>query len=258
MSIFKSLTPNRKKFLEGLGIHSDEEMPSEFFEVIEQCRISLSPAEIFYAGNYSVSGNYYLPFCVKDIVGTDHDRYAGKTWIEAFCDLDRGEQLLEQYFINPDYYDIALKSSEEYAEHTSNIGIIKKNGKCYLYGAAGGGNNRMIIMKIRYLVMAKNKKGEELRKIDDLHTFYGNTRIIPENVEIPIIVEQLLWRHYKERYFPENISKDPSVRIFNIMYGTLFNKELVCGPLTEEEFLEYSKKLIDSFTPNKNEESIKK
>lgn len=247
MSIFERLTPNKKKFLESLGIFSDEDMPRSFFETIEHCRRSLSSSEFFYAGTPSVSGSYFLPFCIKDVVGTDHDRYAGKTWIEAFCNLDRGEVNLEHYFINPEYYNVTLRSGEVYYEHSSSIGVIKKDGKYYVYGGAGGGNNRIIIMKIRYLAMAEGKSGKDLEKINSLHTFYGYTRIIPDNVEVANMVEQMLWYYVNKKYSPKNISDNPNIRLFNIMYGDFGHKEKVCGPLTENEFVEYSKELIDSF-----------
>lgn len=251
MNYFEKLTPNKKKFLESLGIYSDNDMPKSFFEPIKSCGDNMTASEYFYCGNPDVSGNYYLPFCIKDLIGTNHDAYVNKSWIEAFCKLDRGEENLEQYFKNPDYYDKGLKTSNQELNHTSNIGVINKDEKYYVYSNAGGGNNRMIIMKIKYLALAEGKSEEELIELNKQFTFYANTRILPNNIEIANIVEQILWYHYKEKYTIQNISDNPNVRVFNIMHGGYLDKKLVYGPLNEEEFINYSRNLIEGFDEEK-------
>ena len=180
------------------------------------------------------------------MVGTDHERYAGRSWIAAFSDLDRGEQNLEYYFANPEYYDIGLKEGEE-LEHTSGIGVVKKDGKYYVHAEAGGGNNRMIIMKIKYLALAEGKNEEELKELDEQFRFYANTRILPDNPAIPELVDKVIYSNYDQQYSFLNISKDPNVRLYNVMHGPYGSREYICGPLTEEEFVVYVNELLESF-----------
>ena len=106
-------------------------------------------------------------------------------------------------------------------------------------------------MKIKYLALADGKSKDELIELNKQFTFYANTRILPKNIEIANIVEQLLWYHYKEKYTVQNISNNPDVRIFNIMHGGYLDKKLICGPLNEEEFINYSHNLIESFDEEK-------
>ena len=89
--IYEKLSPTKKKFLNLLGIYSDDDFPKEFYDVIKSTRDEITEPEKFCVDDYRTC------YCKKEhidfsrLVGTDHDRYAGKSWIEAFSDLDRGD-----------------------------------------------------------------------------------------------------------------------------------------------------------------------
>lgn len=75
------------------------------------------------------------------LVGTDHDKYVNKTWIEAFSLLSRGNDIAELFLKNPSYYDNNdIKKAD--------MGLIEKNGLFYISSKAGGGNNRLITLKL--------------------------------------------------------------------------------------------------------------
>lgn len=173
MSIIESLTPARKRFFEELGILNDDDIPESFFDVICSYSNDFSESEKFCISEYNIAFCSDEIFSLRDVVGTSHDRYANKTWLEAFLDLDRGEELLELYFDNPLYYD-ELKKSEN-----CDIGLACKDGKYYILDSAGGGNNRMIIMKIKYLAMA-SKENCDLEKLSSEFSFIGNVRRSPD------------------------------------------------------------------------------
>lgn len=168
----EDLSPMKKKFFESIGICSTADIPNSFNEKILSLNTAISESEKFCIGDYNVCLQSQSLFSMKDLVGTDHDRYAGKTWLEAFLDLDRGDKNLELYFLNPNYY------SELLANGYSDLGLVKKDGKYYIYGPAGGGNNRLIIMKLKYLA-AISKKDADLSEIDKNFTFLGNIRYVP-------------------------------------------------------------------------------
>lgn len=239
MNIIESLTQNKRKFLESLGIKTDSDIPKSFFDKIESFKENTTSCEQFYCEDYNFCGAYRLPFSVADIVGSDHDVYAGKSWLEAFIRLARGEEIIEEYFQNPSYYSKTLKNLTLMANapHSTNIGIVKKGKKLYVYSRAGGGNNRMILMKIKYLAMANGKNEEELEKLNNEFTFYGNVRILPENVKIPELVEKLVWDNNDLEYYVENISSSPNTRIFNILQGSILDRHLISSNLSEEEFV---------------------
>ena len=147
--IYENLSPTKKRFLNLLGIYSDDGFPKEFYDVIKSTRDEITESEKFCVDDYRkcCCNNEHLD--LSRLVGTDHDRYAGKSWIEAFSDLDRGDENIELFFQNPNYY---LNESEDDVD----IGVIEKDNEFYIYSRCGGGNNRLIMMKIFYLAQSRN------------------------------------------------------------------------------------------------------
>ena len=147
--IYEKLSPTKKKFLNLIGIYSDDDFPKEFYDVIKSTRDEITESEKFCVDDYRkcCCNNEHLD--LSRLVGTDHDRYAGKSWIEAFSDLDRGDENIILFFKNPDYYLNEL-------EDDIDMGVIEKNNEYFIYSRCGGGNNRLIMMKIFYLAQSKN------------------------------------------------------------------------------------------------------
>lgn len=149
--IYERLSPTKKKFMNLLGINSDSDFPMEFFDVIKSTRDDISESEKFCVDDYRKCYCHNERIDFNRLVGTDHDRYAGKSWIEAFFDLDRGDENIELFFQNPDYYN-------NESEDEIDMGVIEKDGKYYINSTCGGGNNRLIIMKLLYLAQSRNNK----------------------------------------------------------------------------------------------------
>ena len=136
------MNDTREQFLKNIHINTNN-YPATFYERIKS--IPLSIVEKSYCAVSEYCGGRAENFHIRDLVGTDHPRYAGKTWIEAFLDLDRGSNIIELYNNNPNYYD-QLRDPNQ-----TDLGLIKIDGKYYIFGHAGGGNNRLITMKNKYL-----------------------------------------------------------------------------------------------------------
>lgn len=222
MSIVENLTPARKRFFEELGILTDEDIPKSFFDIIQSYSDNFSEGEKFCIQDYNIAFCSRTLFSLRDVVGTNHSRYANKTWIEAFLDLDRGEELLELYFKNPEYYD-TIKEPEN-----CDIGLAFKNGKYYILDYAGGGNNRMIIMKIKYLALA-SKENCNLKKLDSQLSFVGNVRISP-NEETAKNIFYLMFPNGGFRpsgYQVLNKSVDIDKPLFDIVTNYPMNTQIV-------------------------------
>lgn len=171
------------KFLRDLGIRRDN-YPETFLDPIQDITKIITNVEMGYCGSSSRCDGQPGMFCIKDVMGTDHSRYAGKTWIEAFLDLDRGFDIIKLYETNPYYWE-EIKNVDN-----SDIGLIKYEDKYYIFSKAGGGNNRLIAMKIKYLALihqAGNNK-DEIERINNQFTFSANIRELPKDNRIPFIV----------------------------------------------------------------------
>lgn len=256
MSVIENLSPNRKKLLSLLGINKDEDMPNSFFDIIVPFSQEITSAEKLYCSDYTISGNYKLPVCIKNVVGTDHDRYAGKTWFEAFIELDRGEENIEKLLDNSKYYFEDLKQSD-LLSHSSDLGFIKKGSDYYIFSYAGGGNNRMIIMKIVYLALCSQKKESEIEALDNIFSFYGNVRVLPSNLILLTEIENIIVNNWRENYLIHNISNNPDKRIYDLLKGPFLDRKIIAKSLTEEELTDKLISIRESLGETKDNKTPK-
>ena len=172
----------KEKFLWDLGVRSSQ-YPESFFDRIEDINKLVTNVELGYCAVCSRCDGQVETFCIKDVVGTDHPRYAGQTWIDAFFDLDRGANIIKLYQQNPEYWE------ENKNLDDSDIGLIKYGDKYYIFSNAGGGNNRLIAMKIRYLslIHQAGNDQDEIERINKQFTFAANVRNLPKDSIIPFI-----------------------------------------------------------------------
>ncbi len=138
---FEKLSNYQKQLLISFGVKSDDDMPSEFFEEIRSVAVDLSKEEQYCVSDYYKSYCYFAKLDMTKLVGTDHDKYVNKSWIEAFSLLSRGNDIAELFLKNPSYYDNTdIKKAD--------MGLIEKDGLFYISSKIGGGNNRLITLKL--------------------------------------------------------------------------------------------------------------
>lgn len=229
----------KAKFLYDLGIRR-ENYPMSFLDKIQDISQIVSTTEIGYCSVSQYCDGKAEKFCIKDVVGTNHQRYAGKTWIDAFLDLDRGDNIIQLYDTNPDYWQ------EMKCLDNAEMGLIKYGNKYYIFDGAGGGNNRIITMKIRYLslIAQAGNNTDEIDKINNEFTFSANVRELPEDRSIPFIVIALA-----EDLSGFSVRKEKSDYIVTKKFQ---DEELFRG--NDEGIKEYFKSLFDK--RNSNEETV--
>lgn len=220
MAIVDELSPIKKRFFQELGILKDEDIPESFLDVIASYSEEFSESEKFCISDHNIAFRSKSLFSLADVIGTNHQRYANKTWLEAFLDLDRGDETLELYYSNPNYYG-EIKSD-------SDLGLAFKDGKYYILDCAGGGNNRLIIMKIKYLAMA-NKRNENITSLNDEFSFMGNIRVSPSE-EVAKTIFYLMFPNggfVPSGYQVLNKSKRVDEPLFDVVKDYPFNTQVV-------------------------------
>lgn len=177
MKNWNELSSLKIKFLNDLGIFSELDLPKSFFDIIK--KPDFTEAEKFCVDQFSICyAEKGSRFFIKDLVGTDHERYINKTWWDAFVDLDRGDYLISLYYKENGskfYSDENFESVDEWGQIQgglksikSNVGITNKDGKLYINSHHGGGNNRLILAKIIYLALVnKCTTNEELEQLNN-------------------------------------------------------------------------------------------
>lgn len=177
--IVKDFGINRK-FLQDLGIQEGN-YPASFFEKVKDIKDFISDTEISYCGIQKFCDGKKQEFHIRDVVGTNHQRYVGKSWIEAYFDLDRGNEVVDLYYKNPNYW----KEIRDFSK--TDLGLIKSNNQYYIFDKAGGGNNRLITMKLMYLSLVAQNQADT-QQLDEMFTFSANVREVPKDKDLPYII----------------------------------------------------------------------
>lgn len=230
MEIINNLSQIKRKFFESIGIYCDSDIPESFNEKVLFFNPLITESQKFCIDDYNFCFQEQALFSIKDLVGTDHQRYAGKTWLEAFLDLDRGDENLELYFNNPNYFSDLMSS--EY----SDLGLAETDGKYYIYGRAGGGNNRLIIMKLKYLALVDKGNLDE-ESINREFNILGNIRHVPsKNTADNIFYLVFPDGGYKTSgYYALNKQVDSRVEVYDIVSGYPFNTKVEVSDVLGED-----------------------
>lgn len=98
--------------------------------------------------------------------------------MDAFLNSRSGNEVIKKYFENPDYWDGLKELDQSNLSHDSNIGLAEKNGKYYIIPYAGGGNNRLMMMQLKYMAEIAKANGdkEKIQSIDEKYNFVGEIR----------------------------------------------------------------------------------
>ena len=122
-------------FLHTIGIDL-ENIPEELFE----------PCELISIDGMRLSDPYETKVDIRDIVGTKHELYGGKTWIDAFVQEHKTLNHIKAGNVTRGKYFRMLKQS--IAKQQPCVRLIKaKNGMYYVQN----GNHRITFYKLMYL-----------------------------------------------------------------------------------------------------------
>ena len=176
----RKISSKKREFLESIGVDL-ENLPSEF-EKICIGMIGMSDEEIKFLYNNNLKIDFNRKFCLKDLVGTKHENYFDVSWIDFFIASKRGDEAVEKYFENPNYYFNDLKKKDQSnLQHTTPLQLYEKNGKLFIRG----GNNRLSLIMMKYLAeISRAKSEEEKEKINEKYTFVGRIASVPKDKEL--------------------------------------------------------------------------
>jgi len=142
MAVENNVDNIKAKFLWELGIRKND-YPIGFLDKIQDITKMISTTEIGFCAYRNYCDGKVEKFSMKDVVGTNHPRYAGKTWIDAFLDLDRGDNIIKLYEENPGYWQ-EMKSLDN-----ADVGLIKCGDKYYIFDLCE--NLYFVVMIYRFL-----------------------------------------------------------------------------------------------------------
>ena len=198
------ISEKKKKFLESIGLDINN-LPPEFEKHSDTIEDTFSREEIEFLKRENLTGREIKTFSLKDLVGTVHPDYSDKTWLEAFLTSKRGDNVVDEYFKNPEYYSTDLKQLDQSnLNHETPLELYESDGKFFI----NGGNNRLSLIMMKYLAeMSKAQTKEERAKIDEDYTFVAEVQSTPKDKDIMYMLN-MLRENYGQNVYISRTSTD--------------------------------------------------
>lgn len=178
------ISSTKKRFLEKIGLDINN-LPDGFSKINLSYDMNFTKEEKRFLFSENYTKEFILPFCMKDIVGTEHPSYMDKTMFEAFVLSKRGDWNINNLYNNPSYYSETLKQTDQStktAGHDTPIELKRDSlGNCYI----SGGNNRLYILMVLYLKeLSDAKKENEKEAVNKKYTFYASVKSLPKDKDV--------------------------------------------------------------------------
>ncbi len=198
------ISNKKKKFLESLGLDINN-LPPEFEKYSHTMEEIFSEEEIEFIIYENLTEKNFKKFSLKNLVGTTHPSYCNKTWLEAFLSSKRGDNAVDEYFNNPEYYSHDLKQLDQSnLKHDTPIELYESNNKFFI----NGGNNRLSLIMMKYLSELSNASTDEERvKIDEEYTFVAKVQATPKDKDIMYMLN-MIRENYGQYSYISKLSAD--------------------------------------------------
>ena len=142
------ISEKKREFFESIGLDINN-LPPEFEKHSDAIEDTFSREEIEFLKRENLTGREIKTFSLKDLVGTVHPDYSDKTWLEVFLTSKRGDNAVDEYFKNPEYYSTDLKQLDQSnLGHETPLELYESDGKFFI----NGGNNRLSLTLIDFYI----------------------------------------------------------------------------------------------------------
>lgn len=184
----EKISLQKKSFFNSIGLDVNN-IPAELKIKSTSMQNSLPKEDMEFFGNDGmiVQGQKY--FRLRNLVGTNKSAYNNKSWLEIFVNNDKSDEIIKQYFKNPNYYFRDLRKIDPMENHREgNIELCEDNGKMYVVDGVG----RLSLMMVKYLLeMSRASSKEERALINKQYIFSANVKSIPKDRDIIYLVKML-------------------------------------------------------------------
>lgn len=185
----QKISLQKRSFFNSIGLDV-KNMPSELKIKISSMQNKLPIEDISFFKNEKLVSSSNKYFRLKNLIGTVSDEYDGQTWIEVFINNKNSDEIIKQYFKNPNYYFRELRKLDQTTlNHNNELELYEDNGKIFIKD----GVSRLALMMIKYLLeMSRAQTKEERLIINKQYTFVANVKSIPKDRDIIYLINMLL------------------------------------------------------------------
>ena len=242
----EKISLQKKSFFNSIGLDVNN-IPAELKLKSTSIQNSLPKEDIEFLKNNKLALQGQKYFRLKNLVGTNKQVYNNKTWLEIFISNEKNDDIIKQYFKNPNYYFKDLRKIDPLQKNkNNNIELYEDNGKLFVIDGIG----RLSLMMVKYLLeMSRASSKEEIALINKQYIFSANVKSIPKDRDVIYLV-MMLEDIYGQKL---KVSRDNPSEEYSLIltYG-----EKVMHLKTKEELKNFIK---NSYLPkeHKSEEKLK-
>lgn len=185
----QKISLQKKSFFNSIGLDT-KNIPSELKTKTTNMIKKIPSEDIVFFKNKNLITTERKHFRLKNLIGTVSNEYDGKSWIEIFVNNEKSDEMIKQYFKNPNYYFKELrKLDQSNLSHNNELELYEDNGKLFVKD----GTARLALMMTKYLLETSRAQTKEERNlINKQYIFAANVKSIPKDRDEIYLINMLM------------------------------------------------------------------
>lgn len=185
----QKISLQKRSFFNSIGLDT-KNIPSELKIKTTNLTKKIPSEDIVFFKNKNLVTSERKHFRLKNLIGTVSNEFDGKSWIEIFVNNDKSDEMIKQYFKNPNYYFKELRKLDQTSlNHNNEIELYEDNGKFFVKD----GTARLALMMTKYLLeTSRAKTKEEQSLINKQYIFAANVKSVPKDRDIIYLINMLI------------------------------------------------------------------
>ena len=185
----QKISLQKKSFFNSIGLDT-KNIPSELKTKTTNLTKKIPSEDIVFFKNKNLITTERKHFRLKNLIGTVSNEYDGKSWIEIFVNNEKSDEMIKQYFKNPNYYFKELrKLDQSNLSHNNELELYEDNGKLFVKD----GTARLALMMTKYLLETSRAQSKEERNlINKQYIFAANVKSIPKDRDEIYLINMIM------------------------------------------------------------------
>ena len=185
----QKISLQKRSFFNSIGLDT-KNIPSELKVKTTNLTKKIPSEDVVFFKNKNLVTSERKHFRLKNLIGTVSNEYDGKSWIEIFVNNDKSDEMIKQYFKNPNYYFKELRKLDQTSlNHNNEIELYEDNGKFFVKD----GTARLALMMTKYLLeTSRAQTKEEQSLINKQYIFAANVKSVPKDRDVIYLINMLI------------------------------------------------------------------
>lgn len=185
----QKISLQKRSFFNSIGLDT-KNIPSELKVKTTNLTKKIPSEDVIFFKNKNLVTSERKHFRLKNLIGTVSNEYDGKSWIEIFVNNDKSDEMIKQYFKNPNYYFKELRKLDQTSlNHNNEIELYEDNGKFFVKD----GTARLALMMTKYLLeTSRAQTKEEQSLINKQYIFAANVKSAPKDRDVIYLINMLI------------------------------------------------------------------